>query len=235
MPILVLLLYIYCAGAVLSALRLLWHMYFKLDRYDWQYDKPDIWMTFGITSLLWPLLAVASPGDLLEPSSLFKKEIGGIGIDFAGRMRELDQLRNNPPHCSSVIRYRPAAGGGHEGMHGEFLFSAADVETILTEFLQEHPNLADDHEGGILNWLSQRDASITMPVDPPMAWSRFLYVADALLQHGMGESRCLQCGEVTKADRLTSIGKPLHLGANFRRWQCSEGHALLSIETVHLM
>ena len=32
-------LYIYLAGSILVALRLIRHMLFKLDRYDWSYSK----------------------------------------------------------------------------------------------------------------------------------------------------------------------------------------------------
>jgi len=152
--------YVYCGGALLVALRLGWHMIFKLDRYDWYYNKGDIWISFALSVVLWPLMLI-KPRNLIDQRKLFEDRFG-----IAARMRVRDELWENPPPCGSVIFYRQEHGH-YEETYGEFLFSAAEVEQALRGRLKESPNLSKDDEGAILNWLLRRDESLTHSTDVP--------------------------------------------------------------------
>ena len=82
----------YVAGVLIVAIRLALQMVYVLDSYNWDSRKLDIWFTFSLVSLLWPLFAL-KPHYLIDPDPLFDD----YGI--AKRMRELDRLRENPPIC----------------------------------------------------------------------------------------------------------------------------------------
>ena len=222
-------LYAYVLVALLIAVRLGWHMRAKLDDYDWHYNKTDIWVTFGFGCIAWPLLFI-KPANLVDPNNLFR---GGL-VDFAARQRERDQLWNNPPPCGERIRYRQGHGR-YEETYGEFILDAVDVESTLIDRLQKNPNLDEDDEGAILNWLRHRDDSISEPTDVPKAWWRFQYVADVLVRSGAGIVYCLQCDkEISKKQLVTDDdrGKP---SWNFDRLVCPDGHKLLVVERVHLL
>src|SRR2546426_11953573 len=87
--------FVYLAGALLVTARLGWHMVFRLDRYDWRYSKSEIWVSFALATLLWPLL-LRMPRTILDPSKFFE------GNGNAARAR----FREKPPPCSAVIQYR---------------------------------------------------------------------------------------------------------------------------------
>jgi len=228
------LLYVYCGGVFAIAMRLAWHMSFELDHYDWLYNKSHIWLMFILSTLLWPIFFAMTPRHLIDPSRLFKKEFGSVTIDIAGRKRKLDQLRDNPPPCSSVIRYSQGSGG-YKDTYGEFLFFADAVEANLAARIQDTPRLVNNDEGAILNWIRQRNNSQKEPTAVPDAWSRFQYVADDLIRHGSVEVKCLECGGDVSADDLVhndDIGRP---GWNFNRVLCPRGHNLLIVQVKHLL
>jgi len=174
--------HLYWSIALLVALRLVWHMVFRLDRYDWHYSNGDIWMSFALSVVFWPLMLMR-PRNLIDPRKLFE---GSFGI--AGRMRIRAELLENPPPCGPVIRYRQSYGR-YEETYGEFLFPASDVEQALRKLLIESPNVLKDDEGGILNWLLHRDDALTYPTDVPSAWPRFQYVANDMIR--AGKARCV--------------------------------------------
>jgi hypothetical protein len=221
-------LYIYVAAAVLVALRLFRHMLFKLDRYDWYYSKGDILGSFVFFVVLWPLIVI-KPRNLIDPTKLFE---GSYGL--AARMRERDQLLENPPPCGSVIRYRQSYGG-YEETYGEFFFPALQVEQALRGRIRETPHLNNDDEGAILNWVKHRNDEVTEPTDVPSAWSRFQYVANGLVRAGSAKVRCLKCGIELETGQLMindDHGKP---GWNYYRLTCPHGHNLLVVQKAHFL
>jgi hypothetical protein len=221
-------LYIYIAGAIFVALRLFRHMLFKLDCYDWRYNKGGILGTFVFFSVLWPFVLI-KPQQLIDPTELFKDT-----FDIAGRRRERDQLWKNPPPCGSVIRYRQEYGPYQE-TYGEFLFRAADVERVLCHRLEESPQLADDDEGAILNWINRRSERVVEPTDVPSAWRRFKLVANDLVRSGKAEVHCLKCGMALETNQLVIKDDPGRPGWNYDRLACPHGHNLLVVERVHFL
>lgn len=214
-------LYIYAASALLITLRLGWHMLIKLDRYDWHYGKLDIWVSFALSVFLWPVMML-KPRHLIVPSKL----LDGF---YAAHMRELDQLRENPPACGPVIRYRQ--GKGRYETYGEFLFSAGEVECALRKRLDEFQNLASDDGETILNWLCRRNKALTEPTDVPPAWDGFmLLIANELIRAGAAKTHCLECGITVNRDQL--IFKAYHVGRTWSsdRLMCPHGHNLLAVE-----
>jgi hypothetical protein len=224
----VIVLYIYVAGALLVALRLFRHMLFKLDRYDWHYGKGHILGSFVLSVVLWPLIVI-KPRNLIDPTKLFEGTFSS-----AARMR--DQLWENPPPCGSVIRYRQEYEfyGFHE-TYGEFLFNAADVEQTLRTRIRDSPNLRKYDEGAILNWVKHRNDEVTEPTDVPSAWSRFQYTANDLARGGCAKVRCLKCDIELATEQLMisdDHGKP---GWNYYRLTCPCGHPLLVVQGLHLL
>ena len=147
--------------------------------------------------------------------------------------KERERLWKHPPPCGSVIRYTQKYG--YEERHGEFLFSAADVERELKNALRENPHLVNTDEGALLNWVQRRDDSVTEPTDVPLIWDRFKYVANDLVRAGKADIFCMECESAIGADQITTnddSGKP---SWNFDRVICPQGHKLLVVETVHLM
>jgi len=141
-------------------------------------------------------------------------------------------LRENPPPCGSVIRY--VQDCVYEGVHGEFLFKATDVEQQIEGILKENPHLAQGDEGAILNWVKGRDESLTGPTSIPSSWARFQYMADDLVRAGKAEIHCTKCGAVIGADQLATDDDSGKRGWNFDRIACQHGHNLLVVESVHL-
>lgn len=216
--------YIYAAGALLMALRLGWHMLFKLDRYDWYYSKGDILMSFALSVFLWPLMLIKWR-NLIDPGKLFESR-----NQLAARMRLLD----HPPLCGSVVQYCQKDSWGGE-MYGEFFFRAADVEQNLRERLAEAPHLKDDDEGGILNWVRRRDETLTEPTGVPLVWGRFEFVANDLIRAGNATVRCLKCGAEFSMDQLVTNDDHGRRGWNFDQLTCPQGHDLLVVQKFHLL
>jgi hypothetical protein len=221
----------YIAGAVLTGVRLGWHMAFRIDRFDWIYSKSNIWMSFVLSTLLWPLILMP-PRNLIEPAKLFEGSFGRAGL--AARAREEERLQLSPPPCGAVLLYRQGRGG-YEETFGEFTFRSVDVEEALVGKLRDHPHLAADHEGSILKWLRQRDESITTPTPIPAAWSRFQYIADDLLRNGRGEAHCLACNKPIPKNEWFQKDDQGRSGWNFNKLVCPNNHRLLVVERIHLV
>jgi hypothetical protein len=220
--------HVYWSVALLVALRFVWHMIFKLDRYDWYYSKRDIWMSFVFSVALWPLM-LFKPRNLIDPKNIFE---GSFGI--AGRMRVRAELLENPPPCGSEVCYRQRHGR-YEETYGEFLFPTAEVERALRLRLIESPNLSKDDEGAILNWLLRRDDTLTYPTDVPSEWTRFQYVANDMIRAGKAKVRCLKCGTELSIGQLVANDDHRKSGWNFDRLACPNGHNLVVAETAHAL
>jgi len=218
---------IYIYGGAFVAVRIGWHLAFRLDRFDWRYGKVEIWFKFIMSVILWPLLLIW-PRLLLQPSLILKDQ-----YNQAERTREEERLKHFPPPCGKLITFRPISIYSVESF-GEFTFQAEDIIKILIPHLKAHPNLINGHDGAILNWLSKRDDAIDLPTPVPEAWSRFEYLADKLIRQGIGEVRCITCDESIKSKKIkeTSIGS--NWGWHHNILQCPLGHLLFVVPSVHI-
>jgi hypothetical protein len=216
----------YLVGAALMAVRLGWHMAFRLDRFDWHNSRGDIWLQFLLFSLLWPLMLLR-PQILVDPAKVFDH------YGFAARMREEARLRDSPPPCGALVCYRQGHGGFEETF-GEFTFRSADLEEAFADQLHKNPSLATYHEGAILKWLRLRDDSIIEPTMVPSAWKSFQFMADTLLRSGHGEIRCLKCDKLIPHSELVLQDDGLKPGWTYGRLVCPDGHYLLIVEVAHI-
>lgn len=217
----------YLVGVVIIAARLGWHMVFRLDRFDWQYAKIDVWFMYVMASLLWPLL-LFRPSWLLHPGNLFQ-----IDLSKAAMGREDARFWSNPPPCGKWVRYRPIkvySSGGE----GEFVFCSCDVEEAILAKLQLHPNFAKDQIGSVLKWLQQRNESIFTPTPIPSQWWNLYAIADNLVRKGLGEVRCLTCNQQVPNEVLMQNDRTGQHGWNFNQLRCPQGHTLLCVETAHI-
>lgn len=149
------------------------------------------------------------------------------------RAREASNLWNNPPPCSSVIRY--SQHDYNEKILGTFLFDSDDVEDIILDKTESHSNLARGQEGAMLNWLQQRDDSDIEPTDVPKAWDRFEYIADDLLRHGYGDIFCIACDRAVSHQDLVKNDDNGLSGWNSNRLVCNAGHLLFEVKTIHIL
>jgi hypothetical protein len=220
--------YVYCGVALLVALRLGWHMIFKLDRFDWQYGgKFEIWLSFAFFAILWPMMVI-NLRNLINPGKIFERTFG-----LAARMRERSELWENPPPCGSLIRYRQEYGCYTES-YGVLIFNASQVEQVIRQRLAQWPSLINDDEGAILNWLCRRDESLTEPTDVPSAWVRFEFVANDLARAGSANVHCLKCGTEIEKSKIVTNDDDGCPGWNFDRLVCPNGHDLLVVKTMHI-
>jgi hypothetical protein len=220
--------YIYLTGVAVVGLRLAWHLWFKLDEYDWHFHKFNVWVAFSLTCVFWPL-AIVKPSLILDPSLLFTDQYG-----VAERARERERLRQDPPPCGSAILYRQEHARFEETF-GEFLFSASAVERAILRRFRERPHLAKTDELAMLNWVQHRNDDQHMATLVPKIWWEFHNIANDLVRDGEGTVRCLTCeesfpnGEIIPRDEQ---GRP---GWNFDRLHCPRGHPLLVVERTHLL
>lgn len=223
-------LYIYLAGAALIALRVGWHIRYRLDKYDRKFCN----MRFAhwSYSLFWPLVLVFSPKSIISP--VFTESRWNEGR--AETERALDRLEANLPPCSASIRYAPKRDEAGE-CDSEFIFDAAEVLAIMEKRLAELP--AEDHGRytAILEWLRQRDTARLDPVDVPALWNGwFLNVAIGMMNRGLGQVRCGQCGESIPQEKISVDSGPKGIqgsGWRFNVWCCPQGHKLLTKDAIH--
>lgn len=219
----------YLAGAALTGIRLGWHLIFRLDKFDWQYSKFQIWVSFVVSTLLWPLMLL-KPKNLFDPKDLFNPtDSFELNHLMATRMREESRWWNNPPPCGAQILYRQS-----DDVFGEFTFHSDDIEKFLVDKLNEHPHLENDHEGVILNWLRQRDDTITEPSVVPKAWSRFEIVADDVLRNGVGKARCLMCNKPFPLSEILQKDERGRRSRHTNRLTCPNDHHLLEVTTMYI-
>lgn len=224
-------LYIYLVGAVLVALRLAWHIRYRLDKYDHQFG--DVRGTFWLDVVFWPLWLAFNPGGLIHPVFPAERWHGGR----AEAEREIDRLEANPPPCSAFVRYAPKHDE-HGACDSEFVFDAAELLAVMEQRLAELPPKQQGRFPGIANWLRQRDATRLDPVDAPAAWDDwFLKIATGMMNRGLGQVRCGQCNAIIPQERITLDHEPKGLkgsGWRYSIWCCPQGHKLLTKDAIHL-
>lgn len=222
-------LYFYLAGGVLIALRMAWHIRYRMDRYDRMFS--NVRSTFWLDVILWPLLLL-NLESLIHPK--FLPDTWNEGR--ADAERELDRLAQNLPPCGASIRYAPKHDEAGE-CDSEFVFDAAAVEAIMEKRLAELPAAQHGCFTAILDWLRQRDPSCTEPTDLPAAWNGlFLNVAVGMMKRGLGQVTCGQCHAVIPQDQIsidtwsTNMERPLWV---YDGWRCPQKHKLLTKDSTH--
>ncbi|MCX7556644.1 hypothetical protein OS187_07380 [Xanthomonadaceae bacterium JHOS43] len=50
---------VYVGGALLMAVYQAWRMLFRLDAFDWRYERMEVWVRAILSTLLWPLVIFA--------------------------------------------------------------------------------------------------------------------------------------------------------------------------------
>lgn len=223
-------LYIYLGGGALIALRMAWHIRYRLDKYDRRFS--NVRSIFWLDVIMWPLL-------LLKPGNLIHPKFPAANVWVEGRAdaeRELDRLAQNLPPCGASIRYTPKHD--EEGdCDSEFVFDAAAVEAIMAKRLAEFPAAQRGHFTAIMGWLHQRNPSCTEPTSVPAAWNaHFLNVAIGMMNRGLGQVTCGQCHAVIPQDQIsidtwsTNMERPLWV---YNGWRCPQKHKLLTKDTTH--
>ncbi len=221
-------LYIYLAGAALVALRMRWHIRFRLDKYDREFC--DVQSGFWFPVVLWPLLLL-KPDTLINP--IFPEASWNKGR--AETERELDRLEANLPQCASFIRYAPEHDESGQ-CDSVFVFDAAEILAIMEKRLAELPAEQHGRYPGILAWLRRCDTACLDPVDVPAPWNGwFLNVAIGMMNRGLGQVRCGKCREVIPQDQITVDSTPTGQGTgwHFNIWCCPQGHKLLTKDAIH--
>ncbi len=220
---------IYIAGAVLVALRMGWHIRYRLDKYDQRFS--NVRETFWFDVILWPLLLL-KPGTLIHPT--FAANIWNEGR--ADAERELDRLAQNLPPCGSSIRYTPKDEESGD-CYSEFVFDAAAVDGIMAKRLAELPAAQHGRYPAILNWLRQRDPSCAEPTDVPAAWNGpFRNVAVGMMNRGLGQVNCGKCGEIIPQEQISIDSGPTGMpmsGWVYNVWCCPRNHKLLTKDAIH--
>lgn len=221
--------HIYLAGAVLVAMRMGWHIRYRMDKYDRMFS--DVRETFWLDVILWPLL-VLKPDTLIHPR--FSPNAWNEGR--ADAERELDRLAQNLPPCGAAIRYVPEADE-FGACDSEFVFDAAAVEVIMATRLAELPAEQHGRFTAILDWLRQRKPSCAEPTDVPAAWDgHFLSVAVGMMNRGLGQVKCGKCGEIIPREQISIDSVPTKMvtsGWRYKIWCCPQNHKLLTKVAMH--
>lgn len=222
-------LYYYLAGAALVALRVGWHIRYRMDRYDRMFSK--VRSTYWFDVILWPLLLL-KPENLVHPK--FSPDIWNQGR--AEAERELDRLAQNLPPCGASIRYAPKHDEAGD-CDSEFVFDAASVEAIMAKRLAELPIAQHGRFTAILDWLHQRDPSCAEPTDVPAAWNgHFLNVAIGMMNRGLGQVMCGKCRDVIPQEQISIDTGPTNMvtsGWAYNVWRCPQKHKLLTKDAMH--
>jgi len=222
-------LYVYLIGAVLVALRMGWHIRYRLDKYDRKFCnvRPKFWFSV----ILWPFLLL-KPGSLTHPN--FSEGYWNEGR--AETERELDRLEANPPPCSASVRYAPKRDE-MGACSSNFVFDSAEVLAIMEKRLAELPAEQHGRYPAILNWLRQRDTSCLEPTDIPAAWSAMFHdVAIDMLSRKLGQVTCGECAALVPWAEITLESTGLNIktsGWSYTLWQCPQKHKLLAKDAVH--
>ena len=223
-------LHIYIAGAVLVALRMGWHIGYRLDKYDRMLC--DVRSALWRYSLLWPVVLLFSPKSLVLPTL----STSSLNKGVAEAEREMDRLEANLPPCSAFIRYAPDHDESGQ-CDSEFVFDAAELLAIMEKRLAELPAEQHGRYPGILNWLHRRDTSRLDPADIPAAWNRhFLNVAVGMMNRGLGQVTCGKCREVIPQEQISIDTGPTNMvtsGWAYNVWRCPQGHKLLTKDAMH--
>lgn len=216
---------IYLGGALLMGLYQAWRMVFRLDAFDWHYERLDVWVNAILSTLLWPLFVFAKYRGMHDAPS----------FSIAARMRELDRLDKNPPPCGEVVEYTTYPRDSSEP-RTLFRFPAEQLRQAMLPTMQENPHLMNGERGSIFRWLSSHDPKVASPTRVPDQWN-FIQVAADGLEDGFGEAECPRCGERFAVTELichrTQASRTGGWVLDF--WRCPAGHDLLRVEVMHFL
>lgn len=221
-------------GTLLLGLWMIYLMQTKLDNFDWNYHKNDIWFNCVITLLFWPLLLVIYPGKLFNVKRLFDFDIvlGNLRIQGIGqRMRCLNKLAGSPPPCGCEILYSHANSASGTGKKTRLWFKSDDVVTLYKG--KALPFYSCYEQAALVSWVKARDRSIKTPTEVPVQIN-FQNIAVSLLDAGFGLIECNACAIQYSADKLRRQMPSLHRGWNKITYRCPKGHALLQYNYVHI-
>ncbi len=219
----------YLIGLLLIAAWIIFIMAIKLDEFDWQYHKNDIWFNCTMTLLFWPFLLILKPMSIFNANQLFDFDIvlGSLRIQgFGQRMRRLHQLAHNPPPCSNTIYYRYQS-----------VDEVANIWFRTDDFLEHYsdknlPLFSSGEKVALNSWIKNTDETLNQHTEVPDQIN-FEDVAASLLDAGFGLVECKQCKTCYPACELNSKKEPIHRGWNFITYFCPKGHALLKHNYVH--
>lgn len=217
----------YLAGAALVAAWMAYVMQTELDRFDWQYDRGDIWFTFLITVLLWPFPLVLRPKALFGKKSLFND--GAISI--SDRARELHYLTESPPPCGKTIYYKHTYLG-NEDTATEVWFEANE---LIKHFKNKKlPFKLESETDAFVAWIRNKDESLKQPTEVPRQIN-FDEIAQSLIEANIGMVKCKYCARCYAPSEL-KIHEPMELqpGWNTANHRCPEGHELLLRDHAHI-
>ncbi len=227
-------LYVYIAVALLFAAWMGWHMYRTLDRFDWAYRRSEIWVSFGLKTIFWPLVMIFKPSELITPKFGYRPSM--LNIDFAETTRQRVKFMENPPLCGSTVNYRTFSGDDKK-LNAIFYLSAANVHSMAKHMSEECPNLQGMHAAA--RWTSLRNESASEPTEVPDLLVNFDHIAEGLIEAGHGQVRCLACEKVYSVSELErkSVGFPASArsGWVYANFICPARHSLLFREVMHIM
>ena len=225
--------YSYLFISLLMAAWLGWILFSNHDRFDWLFRKNDLWLSFFMGVLLWPLFITLRPRLLLRGKKWYDGTGDSLNLDgnLATRMRRLNNMAKNPPQCGSKLAYT------HLNIYqdlGEIdvIFNAQDIETFYKG--KELPFHWNAESSALIALIKNRDETypevITIPDD-----IAFGTMAFTLIKNGYGEITCPHCHSTYSASELATSHPPLHDGWNFIHYACPKEHELLAHEHIHVM
>ena len=225
---------IYLSGMLLFALRLGHVMWFKLDRFDWDYHYHDIWVHYIAAIVFWPFIFFFTPGLLWNAKQLFVFDIvlGGLRLTGLGqRMRELHLLAKKPPPCAKTIYFRFIDMGATLDEGVSLWFEAEELVKLYKG--KNLPLYSDFEQAALVSWIKNRNKTQRRATEVPDKIN-FKNVAASLLDAGFGEVECKTCAIRYRASELNSQKPPLHRGWNDMTYFCPKGHPLLKHNYVHI-
>lgn len=222
-------LFLYLAVATLVTGWTVWHIYRKLDKFDWAYHKTGIWLALVLRTVFWPLMLLFKPAELLWPKFGFRAS--AYGIDLAETTRQRTQFMESPPPCSSKISYRTKDDDGQVD-NALFYFSASAVEAMAHKVIDETSGVEGLH--ATAQWAALRDEAIDVPTELPSVLVNFDYISEGLIEAVHGQVHCLACNKVYMAIELT---RDTHLNGDWliADFKCPAQHTLMSRELAHFM
>lgn len=84
--------WVYASITSLVAIWILYAMQKHLDRFDWQYQRDDIWIDLFAKSIFWPIFLIKVPKTLFDVKEMFNFDMGFGDIviqSFSGKARML--------------------------------------------------------------------------------------------------------------------------------------------------
>lgn len=191
----------------------------QLDQFEWKNLKKQRALGVLLLCVLaWPI-AIA-----YRPKSIFSvRALAPVDYRTAAYQRERDKLTRALPHCSSLIRYTQSEKGVRISEH---FFTPKDIQSAIAKPIKRYwrPNL-DDAE--LLRWVRTAQMDDPLPVDVPWPWTSFGMLAAEMLEQGLGNTYCVQCGKQYVASDLTAANEQPSAGVTIIRKLCPEGHLVL--------